>query len=583
MEWRARVLYWLLVPAIVIAAGVLGYYSVEAARQVAEASEQSVVQSTLLLVDEKVDRLEQMVIGADEAVFHLVDVRRPETVETDWPALAQRLSPSVRALFVLDDTGSHVAYACRCNEREAEDFEKLFDERVVPDLLLHQAPLGQLRHLHRTYAQQSHLFSYRAVRDDGRRFYIVLHHDTGYFQRSVFPILFATDASKPQFNIVDDDNHLVFGRSLARAGDYLVGRNFPSTLYGWRLQVAPKAAPDLRARGERRAVSEAALIGVALVILLIGLCFVVYASIQESRLNALRSEFVANVSHELKTPLSAVRMFAELLLEGKVRDESKRKLYLETIMRESERLSALIENVLDFSAIERGKSVYEMRDGDLRETVQRAVETFRARCDPSFEIRLVQPAELARSRFDEQALVLVVMNLLDNALKYGAPPLVVTITEGRRHIYVRVRDHGRGIPSAQHRRVFDRFFRLPATETPVRGSGIGLALVKSIVEAHGGRAWVEEPDGPGAQVAFSLRRGVARAGDDDERRTARAAGPDERPSLMPSPAEAAEEATTPTDPTNAAPDATVHAAAPTAEGLDTPTGGADVDAAGGGR
>ena len=118
------------------------------------------------------------------------------------------------------------------------------------------------------------------------------------------------------------------------------------------------------------------------------------------------------------------------------------------------------------------------------------------------------PVALPRVRFDDQSVLLVIMNLLDNAAKYGAPPIEVFIQRGRRHLYVRVRDHGPGIPAEHHKRVFDRFFRIRREHSTVRGSGIGLALVKRIMEAHGGRAWVESPVGLGAlvSVSFPMRR-----------------------------------------------------------------------------
>src|SRR5690606_13668712 len=338
------------------------------------------------------------------------------------------------------------------------------------------------------------------------------HHDTSYFVREVFPTLFVTEEGKRRYNIVDEDNHRIYGPSLSRAGDYLVGRRFPTTLYSWRLQVAPKQAPLLEARRRSGFVIEVALIGFSFAIILLGIAFLIYAATKESRLNALGSELVANVSHELKTPLSVVRMFAEMLLTKRARSEENERQYLEMILRESERLSALIENVLDFSALERGKQTFQMRQGDLGEVVERAIETFRARLEQGgLEVKVVRPAELPEIRFDEQAILLAVMNLLDNAVKYGGDqgPVELILELGRRHVYVRVRDHGPGIPQGEHRRVFERFYRV-RRDAQTRGSGIGLSLVKRIVEAHGGRAWAENAPGGGAIVSFSLPlRGVS--------------------------------------------------------------------------
>jgi two-component system phosphate regulon sensor histidine kinase PhoR len=507
VDWSGRLVYLVLIPAIFVAAGVLGYYSIQSAQHIRQISEQSVLQTTLLLVDEKVDRIEQMVIHADEAVFQLVDPADPHGFEESWPPLAEGLSPSVRALALLDDGGNVLGLQCRCSATEREDFEKTLTEQILPDLALHEAPTGQLRHLHRGYGEVSYLISYRAVRFEGRRVYMVAHHDTGYVVRNVFPTIFVNEERERRWNVVDEENHVVYGPSLSRAGDYLVGRTFPTTFYGWRIQVAPKAAPALREGNETRVVAESALIGLSLAILLLGVGFLLYAATKESRLNALRSEFIANVSHELKTPLSVVRMFSEMLLTERVRDEKKRRQYLETILRESERLSALIENVLDFSAIERGKEAYDFREGDVSELAARAVDTYRSRLEAGFPITVEIKGEIPQVRFDEQALLLALLNLLDNAVKYGnGTPVEVVVERGRRHVYLRVRDHGPGIPSEHHKRVFERFFRVRGKEhVEVRGSGIGLALVKRIAEAHGGKAWVESPEGGCAQVSFSVR------------------------------------------------------------------------------
>jgi two-component system phosphate regulon sensor histidine kinase PhoR len=507
MEWRFRLLYLVLIPAIAIAMGILGYFAIQSARQFASESQQSVLTSTLVLVDEKVDRIEHLIISSDEAVFHLVDIAHPEAIEEVWPPLASRISPSVRALMVLDDGGNVIAYTCRCGEPDRRDFLKVFTERILPNLQLEQERIGILRHHHRTYADTSYLLSYRALRHEGRRYYVVAHHDTGYIVREIFPTLFVHEEERVSYNVVDDDNRLVYGQSrIARAGDYLVGRRFPTTLYGWRLQIAPKQAPALVVRGEERVSTEIAMIGLSFAIVLLGVGFLMNAAVKESRLNALRSEFIANVSHELKTPLSVVRMFSELLLTGRVRDKEKRQQYLHIIARESERLTALIDNVLDFSAIERGKQTYQMRVGDLRDVVARAIDTFRYRIEnEGIELRLETRGEIPVLRFDEHAILLAVLNLLDNALKYGeGSPILVILERGRRHVYVRVRDRGPGIPPEHHTRVFERFYRVRNGSSSVRGSGIGLSLVKRIVEAHGGRAWVENAEGGGALVSFSL-------------------------------------------------------------------------------
>lgn len=514
--WRQRVVFFVLLPAIAVAAGILGYYAWVTASRFNRLGEQTIAESTLLLVREKVETVEQYVIAQDNAALRLVEVSDPNSVTSKWLPNAPELTPSVYAIRVLDDTGNTIGEAYRGVEGGAEELRKVFEERLLVELDLERLSLERLKHFHRTMGDQSHLLSYVAREIDGERRYVVLHHDTGLIARDVLPTLFATDEGKRQYNVVDENNRRVYGSSLQNAGDYLVGHRFPSTLYNWRLQVAPKQAPMLERQGRSRRATDLGLIGVAFLVILVGVGFLLYAAQKERRLNDLKGEFIANVSHELKTPLSVVRMFGEMLLSDRVRSDEKRKQYLEIIVRESERLSSLIENVLDFSALERGRRRYELREGDLAEVVAHALETFRYRVErEGVEVELDVIAGSAGSTadgrgtvpkvlLDEQAIVLAVINLLDNAVKYGGrTPVTVTVERVRDFVQLRVRDRGPGIPPDAERQIFERFYR-SRRDAHVRGSGIGLALVKHIALAHGGRAWAtNDPEG-GAVVGFAI-------------------------------------------------------------------------------
>lgn len=514
--WRQRVVFFVLLPAIAVAAGILGYYAWVTASRFNRLGEQTIAESTLLLVREKVETVEQYVIAQDNAALRLVEVSDPNSVTSKWLPNAPELTPSVYAIRVLDDTGNTIGEAYRGVEGGAEELRKVFEERLLVELDLERLSLERLKHFHRTMGDQSHLLSYVAREIDGERRYVVLHHDTGLIARDVLPTLFATDEGKRQYNVVDENNRRVYGSSLQNAGDYLVGHRFPSTLYNWRLQVAPKQAPMLERQGRSRRATDLGLIGVAFLVILVGVGFLLYAAQKERRLNDLKGEFIANVSHELKTPLSVVRMFGEMLLSDRVRSDEKRKQYLEIIVRESERLSSLIENVLDFSALERGRRRYELREGDLAEVVAHALETFRYRVErEGVEVELDVIAGSAGSTadgrgtvpkvlLDEQAIVLAVINLLDNAVKYGGrTPVTVTIERVRDFVQLRVRDRGPGIPPDAERQIFERFYR-SRRDAHVRGSGIGLALVKHIALAHGGRAWATNHPEGGAVVGFAI-------------------------------------------------------------------------------
>ena len=256
------------------------------------------------------------------------------------------------------------------------------------------------------------------------------------------------------------------------------------------------------------------MVGLSCVVVIAGMGVVIVAAERERRLSALKSDFVANVSHELKTPLSLVRMFGELLLSGRVASDDKRREYLQIIVNESERLSALIENVLDFAKFERGKSAFEFHEGDVGQAVARAVDVYRYRAErEGVDVEVTLDSRLPSAMFDERALELLLMNLLDNALKYAkdGKRVTVDVRQGGGGLEIRVIDHGPGIPADERRRIFDRFVRGSAgTEKQVRGSGIGLALVKHIAESHGGKAWVESDVGHGATFVVTIpARGAA--------------------------------------------------------------------------
>ncbi len=503
-KWRPDLPYFVLSPLLIAAAGVLSYYTWETATRYEELGASSIAHSTLLLVEEKVDRIEQQIIATDNAVFHMVDVSDPEGLRARWLPYAPRISPSVRAVLIMTEDLQVVDYVARASANDERSFLRVFKKDLLPEIELSTLEPERLHHLHTSHAGVSYLVSYKLTELDGQRFLLAAHHDTGYLVREDFPRLFSSDEARAQFNVVDDDNRRMFGESLRDSGDYIVGVRFPTTLYRWRMQVAPKDAPLLEEQARQREFNKASLIALSVLVLLLGVVFLLYATIKERRLNALKSDFIANVSHELKTPLSVVRMFAEMLLTERVSSAEKKKQYLEMICRESERLSGLIENVLDFAALERGKQKFEPQEADLAAIVTRGVETVRHRLE-STEVRLMVPPNVPLVVVDEDAILLALINLLDNAAKYGEGTAIdVGIEVQRRELLITVRDRGPGIPKEDARRVFDRFYRVPRPGLAVRGSGIGLSLVKHIAEAHGGRAFTNNALDGGAIVGFSV-------------------------------------------------------------------------------
>ncbi len=500
---RTRWLDTALIPSIVAASSVLAYFSWQSATRFAELGEETIVQSTLLLIREKVQQLEERIIQADHLALSVADPATLDSMQQRWRRLRPQLPSSVRAVALFDQHDALLGFTASVSRAERRALRTLLRREVVRDLREEAGPLGVLKHLHRTYAGRSRLFSYRVVRHRSARYLQVVYHDPYVVVRKLLPDLFATEEARRLYNVEDVKGRRIWGPSLAHAGDYLVGHRFPTTLYEWRLQGAPRLARQLDAQDRSQRLLQLGLVATALAVVVLGLSFLLFALRKERRVHALQSEFVANVSHELKTPLSVIRMFAEMLASGRVQAPEKQHQYLEIVQRESERLSALIENVLDFAALERGRLRYRMSPGDIAEAVERAVETFRVRIDEPGLVRLRIAGPLPAVLLDPDALLLAVVNLLDNAHKYGTPPYDVSVEPAGDRVLIRVRDHGEGIPREELKRVFERFYR-GRRSRGARGSGIGLAVVKHVAEAHGGRVWAENAPEGGARFVLAL-------------------------------------------------------------------------------
>jgi signal transduction histidine kinase len=233
---------------------------------------------------------------------------------------------------------------------------------------------------------------------------------------------------------------------------------------------------------------------------------------EESRrseeLSNLKSYFISSVSHELRMPLTSIRMFAEMLRNRRVRSRSQEREYLEIIEGESERLSRLIGNILDFAKIERGVKEYTFADVKIDRIVKRAVIAMRYQyVQNKALLRTTVQKGLPTLRGDADALEEALLNLLSNALKYSTlrKEVELKVVRLRRHVVISVSDKGIGIPEAELPNIFDRFYRVRDERTrQIGGAGLGLALVKHIVEAHNGEVSVKSAVGKGTTVTIEL-------------------------------------------------------------------------------
>jgi signal transduction histidine kinase len=219
----------------------------------------------------------------------------------------------------------------------------------------------------------------------------------------------------------------------------------------------------------------------------------------------MKDSLIATVSHELRTPLAAIKGYATTLLADDVQwDESAQREFMRVISDETDRLSLLVNDLLDLSRIEGGDLSVERTECAVETLVERAAK--RARPSPSDRLTVALPSDLPLIRVDPRRIESVIRNLLENAVKYAASDSAIELTAEQidGQVIVRVEDQGPGIPAEFGDRVFDPFFRLESGLTRrVSGAGLGLSICRGFVRVHGGEIWIESRP-RGTCVAFSL-------------------------------------------------------------------------------
>jgi signal transduction histidine kinase len=226
-------------------------------------------------------------------------------------------------------------------------------------------------------------------------------------------------------------------------------------------------------------------------------------------LDRLKDEFVSTVSHELRTPLTSIRAFSEILRDNPEMGTEQRQGFLEIVVKETERLTRLINDVLDLAKIESGRMDWSIERLDLRDLIKDAViavsQLFNER-----KVKVAQqlPAEPAIIDVDRDRIMQVLINLLSNAGKFcesGKGRAIVHLDSDRDHYKIEIRDNGPGIPQDQVSNIFERFHQVSDNQKgKPRGTGLGLPISQKIIEFHGGKIWVESELGKGTTFAFTL-------------------------------------------------------------------------------
>jgi signal transduction histidine kinase len=350
--------------------------------------------------------------------------------------------------------------------------------------------------------------------------------DAEYLRDRFFPEMLDDVISRNVNDAQTEKNHAVMmlrgkyeSAALAQSSGWDDGtpeaeRNLEGAFPGLTMAIKLRGT-TLAAIGERFArISFLTLAGLSLV--LAGGIALTYRNVtKEMALARLKSDFVSNVSHELRTPLSLIRLYAETLEMGRLTSPEKYQEYYCIIRKESERLTALINNILDFSRIEAGRKEYDFRETDMSELVHNTLDSYRYQLEQSgfqFEEKI---DDVPPMRVDREAMARSLLNLVNNALKYSQDRKFIGVNLYRDNgsVKLEVVDQGIGIPQVEQQKIFEKFYRVgdPLVHN-TKGSGLGLSLVRHIVHAHGGEVAVDSAPGQGSKFTIVLPVNAVRNG-----------------------------------------------------------------------
>jgi signal transduction histidine kinase len=329
----------------------------------------------------------------------------------------------------------------------------------------------------------------------------------GYFEQTWRGSFDAFQQQGIRVTLTDGEGHAVLGPDLGHVG-HQVTRTSADTGLPWILRVASTGPDeDMAQLASRRRLVLAGL-GLLVMVVLAGGYFIGLAVTRELEVARVQSEFVSAVSHEFRTPLASLLQLSELLADGRISTDRQRQGYYQSLLRETQRLSRLVESLLDFGRMEAGGREYHFETLNVGELVCRVAEEFgQEEAHRGYQIETRLDANLPPVRGDREALGRAVWNLLDNAVKYS-PACKTVWAEARSQngsVAIRVRDHGLGISPEEQKQIFKKFVRAGSARVAgAKGTGLGLTMVEHIARAQGGRVSVESEPGAGSTFTILL-------------------------------------------------------------------------------
>ena len=445
---------------IVISTATLSFYSYRYTAGRESLAATSLVQSNIRLALNYVDRIEQKIIDNDRILSEMVDVNDPE----NWAAMDEKIKSAdlnVDQVYFLQPDSNYPLYPPYSFEIRNQwgAFRASFD---ASELDLGHLVLNQPHHLHKERSQKYFFATYMVrERSDGSRVLVC-------YQMNFDKIIALLDRNlrglQERFyvGIVDFENNAIYGQPVDRSSQFFFETRFPTTLYKWLLQIVPRNYAELERRIADQRRTNLFFIILSMSLIFISLSFIYAGWRHDRQLRQLKEDFIGNVSHELKTPLSLIRMFSEILVTGRVGKEEKKLEYYRIIHSESDRMSRLINNLLDFANLVRGVEHKNFEKIDIAQLVAKALEAYRHEAQKDgFQLNLEMDADIPDFFADSNAITMALLNMLDNSVKYSGEQkeIEIRVAQNDGFVGISVTDKGMGIPLSEQQKIFDKFYR----------------------------------------------------------------------------------------------------------------------------
>ncbi len=424
------------------------------------------------------------------------------------------------AAGLVNDSVSLKLEELKNRERELLDqisFIQLFKQNILPEIELgnnlmiaSENPIHKMGLNKNEVPLQFGLFKLSpAIQQSGLQVFGYQFNEDYLLSARIYEILSTVELGRDvRLGILNEKDSLLFIQNRKSIRNYLVTENFELLFGNWKVALFDKDGQTIEHLVRKEKNLYRFLFGGIILLMLIGIFVMIRVIIHESEMARIKSEFVSNVSHELKTPLALIRMFGETLDSGVVNDEKKRKEFYGIIRKESERLTHLINNVLDFSKMDSGSKKYHFHDADLVQLVKSSLETYTFHIHKDgFEIKSVFPKNPIMVHIDKDSISQVILNLLSNAVKYSNATkyIKIEVWNDANSAFISVSDRGIGIPKEELKKIFDKFYRIPGDAlSESSGSGLGLTLTSQIVEAHKGKIEVKSEVGQGSRFTITI-------------------------------------------------------------------------------